>query len=72
MSDYVAELRTQLNEALDALEDVISQACYGSGADDEFDSMALSAYADGLRLLAEHGRVVIVREYGRRVIAKRP
>jgi len=34
------------------------------------DSMALSAYADGIRLLAEHGRVEVIDEAGRRVIAK--
>lgn len=62
---------SETDELLDTLENVLSQACLTD--DDEgnhiFDSMALSAYADGLRVLAEHGRVDIVNEYGRRVIA---
>lgn len=59
------------NELLDILEDVLSQACLTDAEDGSrlFDSMAISAYADGLRVLAEHGRVDIVNEYGRRVIA---
>jgi hypothetical protein len=32
--------------------------------------MAISTWADGIRLLAAHGRVDITEEYGRRVIAK--
>jgi len=52
---------------LDILADVINQACCHEGG---LDSMALSAYADGIRLLAEYGRVRIIEEYGRRVIAE--
>lgn len=51
----------------DALLDVVWQAC-GSG-EGRLDSMALSAYANALRLLAEHGLVTIDDEYGRRVLA---
>lgn len=51
-------------EALDLLQDVLSQAC------PDGDSRALSAYADGLRYLAEHGRFKIEKEYGRRVIGE--
>lgn len=54
------------NKLLEVLEDVIWQACY---ADDHFDSMALTAYADAIRLLAAYGRVVITKDVGRRVIA---
>jgi hypothetical protein len=57
-----------IEELLETLADVINQAC--SGPDGELDSMALSAYADGLRVLAEHGRVRITHEAGRRVIAE--
>lgn len=51
---------------LDALEDVVNQSCRDG---DRLDSQALSAYAHGLRVLAEHGRVKVESEYGRRVIA---
>ena len=59
-------------ELLDVLGWVINQACSGKhgGTDEHLDSMALSAYADGLRLLEKHGRVRITHEYGRRVIAE--
>lgn len=58
-------------ELLDVLEHCLNQAC-GSVDDTgiEYDSMALSAYAEGLRLLAQHGRVTITHEAGRRVIAE--
>jgi hypothetical protein len=68
MSDYIKELTEQRIELLDALDDVLAQACLTD--DGTLDSMALSAYADGLHLLAEHGRVVIIQQNGRRVIAK--
>lgn len=58
---------SEVDIILDTLADVIGQAC---SCDGELDSMALSAYADGLRLLAKYGRVKIVSEYGRRVIAE--
>jgi hypothetical protein len=58
-------------ELLDCLYDVIGQACPGiCDSKDDYDSMALSAYAQGLRLLAEYGMVKIVAEAGRRVIAR--
>ena len=59
-------------DLLDVLEDVISQACgaCGPGGQGNLDSMALSAYADGIRVLAAHGRVRITSEGGRRVIAE--
>jgi hypothetical protein len=59
---------TEDEELLDTLADVINQACYHYGGG--LDSMAISAYADGIRLLAAHGRVRITEEYGRRVIAE--
>lgn len=50
----------------EALIDAIHQACAQS--DGKVDSMALSSYANTLRLLAETGDFVIEKEYGRRVI----
>lgn len=58
-------------ELLDCLYSVIEQACPSlGGACDDFDSMALSAYAQALHLLADYEMVKIVAEEGRRVIAK--
>lgn len=59
--------QTEQQELLAALEDVLWQACSHDG---ELDSCALSSYADGLRLLARHGRVEIVLDVGKRVRAK--
>jgi len=58
----------EAKELLDTLADVINQAC--NDTDGVLDSMALSAYGDAIRLLAEYGRVRIISEYGRRVIAE--
>ncbi len=64
---------SQCEELLDELEDITYQACAirvkGTKDEWELDSFALSSYASAIRLLAEHGRVKIKREYGRRVIA---
>lgn len=54
-------------ELIDVLEDVINQACR-NGEKNELDSLALSAYASGMRKLAELGRLTITHQYGRRVI----
>lgn len=56
------------DELLEYVESAVIQACaLGDGV---LDSMAISTWADGIRLLAAHGRVDITEEYGRRVIAK--
>jgi len=54
-------------ELLETLHDVISQACWSK---DGLDSMALTAYAIGMHVLAEYGVIKIKDEYGRRVIAE--
>jgi hypothetical protein len=58
----------QVNEVLDTLADVLAQAC--SQADGRLDSLSLTAYAEGLRLLHRYGRLVIEEERGRRVIGR--
>jgi len=63
-------MQARIDAALDAVEDCIGQACDDGGPN--LDSMALSAYARGMRLLAQHGRLVIDSEYGRRVIGHWP
>ena len=68
---HEAELDKDLTEALDTLGSVIHQACW-EDHDGVLDSMAISAYADGMRLLAAHKRLVIEEEAGRRVIAHWP
>lgn len=61
---------TEMAERLvEALFDTIWQICYLPD-DDILDSMATSSYASALRLLAELGKIKIIDEYGRRVIAK--
>ncbi len=54
-------------ELLEALECTVNQAC---GMDDCIDSMAITAYAEGMRLLAEYGRIKITGDVGRRVIGE--
>ena len=55
------------------LEDMVNQHCTVENKGQTYlDSMALSANADAMRLLAKHNRIVITSEYGRRVIAKWP
>ena len=62
----IAELNKEL---LEALIDMVNQHCYLRG-EDKLDSMALTANAGAMRLLAELGVVEIEDEYGRRVIGK--
>ncbi len=49
---------------LDVLENVLRQAC----GDENVDSMALTDYAEGLRLMSLKDRFVIEHEYGRRIL----
>lgn len=60
---------SEREELLDVLEDVLCQAC-GTDKEDELDSMALTSYARGLRLLAKYKKIKITSEYGKSVIAK--
>lgn len=55
---------------LEHLIDVVNQACGTVTYDREtiLDSMAISAYADAMRVLAKYERLTIDEEYGRRVI----
>lgn len=62
------ECGAQVHELGEVLLDVITQACGETGG--ELDSMAISAYADGLRALDALGLVTITRDHGRRVIAE--
>lgn len=55
----------------DVLLDMVYQHCSSLEEKDRFDSMAISADADAIRLLATSGDFVIERDIGRRVIAKR-
>jgi hypothetical protein len=61
--------KKELDEVIDILDDVIDQACYGK--DNELDSCALSAFARGMRKLAEYNKIKIKHEVGRRIIASR-
>ena len=71
----LAALRHERDQALvdlviaeDIAEGVIDRACLME--DDTLDSLGTSAYADGLRWLAKRGKIEIVSEHGRRVIAR--
>ena len=56
-------------ELLEALEDMVNQHCSVTEKESYLDSMALSANANAMRILAKHKRITIKNEYGRRVIA---
>ena len=55
-------------QALDTIEAMVCLAALRG--DGMLDSMAIGTLADALHLLARAGRVVIVRESGRRVLAR--
>ena len=55
-------------ELLEFVEEAVIQACLDDK--DIVDSMAISTWAEGIRLLAAHGRAEIIEEHGRRVIAR--
>jgi hypothetical protein len=57
-----------VEDCIEILEDVLNQACLCE--DGTLDSMALSAYARGLRFLARRGRVKVISEHGRRMTAE--
>lgn len=67
-------LRTERDEALEVLVELVGRDCfvpsYKGEALDVLDSMASSSHAAALRLLARAGRVVLISEHGRRVIAR--
>ena len=56
-----------LSQALDALTVALTQVCW-SEPDYSWTSVAVPAYAEGLRLLAKHGRVRILTDDGRSLI----
>lgn len=58
----------RVSEVLDVLADVLGQAC--GQPDGRLDSMSLTAYAEGIRLLHRYERVVIEEERGRHVIGR--
>lgn len=62
-------MMSELKEALDVLEEAAYQECW-SDEDKCLDSCAISSRARMLRFLARHGRVEIVTDVGRRVIAR--
>ena len=60
----VCSLAQEQNEShLDSLQDVVTTACRS-------DSNGISAYADALRTLAQHGRCRIIKDQGKRVIVE--
>lgn len=76
-----AEKDALIADLIDALEDVVNQACVTFEQVEDgpnpslvqsevLDSMALSAYAHGMRVLARLGRIEIQTSVGRRVIGR--
>ncbi len=62
------KLKAEVEDLLDIVAESIAQSC--TVEDGTLDSLALSTYAEAIRLLARRGRVTIEHEYGRRVIAR--
>lgn len=65
----IPKLKQEIADLEETLEAVIWQACGDHGG---VDSMAITAYADGIRELAKRGKLRIESEYGRRIIAVQP
>lgn len=52
---------TEKEHLLEVIENLVKQSCPN-------DSMAITAYAEAMRLLAKEGRCTILQDHGRRVI----
>ena len=72
----LADWGAEREKLLEDLADMVNQHCRAMRdlhvQDPQLDSMALSANAAAMRTLAEHGRRIIDKEYGRRVIGHWP
>jgi len=69
LKQVASVITEKIEEILDVLEDMAYQHCWNK-QNNKFDSFAISSNASALRLLAKHGRIRIIKEYGDRVIAK--
>lgn len=67
-ADEIERLQKELHEATALVVDLVDQSC--AGRDGTIDSMALSTYANAMRWLAERQVIVIVGDFGRRVIGR--
>lgn len=71
--DVLEEDTSSHARLLDALEDMVAQHCavgpFRTREGIDYDSMALSANAEAIRLLAAFGRLRVVEESGWRVLA---
>ena len=64
-------MNREVYRLLDALEDVLIQACRRQENGGEIlDSLTIRAYANALRILAEYGRVIILSRTGERILAR--
>jgi len=68
-AQQIAGLQAEVERLKENLLDVVLQACQ-SGED--IDSMAISSYADAMRILDEYGMIEIDTDHMRRVIAHLP
>jgi hypothetical protein len=60
----------EANELLEALMDMVGQHCDERDEGGRLSSACISANAFALRTLAKHGKVKIIHEYGRGVVAE--
>lgn len=71
--EEIRKLKKEKEELVDVLSNVIEQSCstglVGLDTNVDLDSMALSAYADGMTILEQYGKIEIIDEFGRRVLA---
>ena len=67
MSDQARSDYTEMQELLDHLEGLLRQDAFTDDTG-RTSSGALSEHADGLRLLAKHGRLRIATERGPRIV----
>ena len=68
--NLTTQVNNLTNDLLLEIEASIRQGASHNKKDDTWDSCGISTYADQMRMLANYGRMTIVDEYGRRVIAK--
>jgi len=68
MNNFLISKTKEEENMLESMLDFILQACSVDGG--LLDSMGISTYADGIKTLAEYGKVKILEERGRRIIAK--
>lgn len=68
LRNHLIELKKELARARDCIACMIAQTCEGPHG--TIDSNAITAFADAMHFLSDHGRLKITKEFGRRVIGE--